>query len=113
MEKKEIDELAAMGQALVEIDRQFSDLDGITMRQLSELGAKFSLTVVQVMAVITLAKWNRLYRKFSEMGNSPPKESQQSPVVTVSPFLHPRSTDDEIVDLAEKREDSHPRIEFL
>ncbi|MDD1677019.1 MAG: hypothetical protein LUQ40_04690 [Methanomicrobiales archaeon] len=113
MEKKEIDELAAMGQALVEIDRQFSDLDGITMRQLSELGSKFSLTVVQVMAVITLAKWNRLYRKFSEIGNSFPKESQQPPVVTVSPFHSSRSSDDEIVDLAEKREDSYPRIEFL
>jgi hypothetical protein len=117
MEKKEIDELAAMGQALVEVDRQFADLDGITMRQLAQLGAKFNLTVVQVMAVITLARWNRLYREFSEIGNGsgrvPVREPEEQPSVMVSPFLRPRETDDEIVDLAEKREDSRPRIEFL
>jgi hypothetical protein len=117
MEKKEIDELAAMGQALVEVDRQFADLDGITMRQLGELGARFNLSVVQVMAVITLARWNRLYRKFSEIGNGSVRELMREPVeqpsVMVSPLLRSRNTDDEIVDLAEKREDSRPRIEFL
>jgi hypothetical protein len=112
MEKKEMDELAAMGQALVEIERQFSDLDGITMRQLSELANKYALTVIQVMAIISLAKWNRLYRKFNEIGNNPPREISPHAAI-LPPVLQPRDRDDEIIDLSEKREGPRPRIEFL
>ena len=70
MDRKEIEELEVLGRALNDIDRRFPDLEGITLKQLSELTEMHHLTTTEIMALLSLVRWGRMYKRLSELGGS-------------------------------------------
>jgi len=120
MDQKEIQELAALGQAVAEIDRLYADPDAITMKQLGELEAKYRLSTVQVMAAIALVRWGRMYTQLVKTPGpaAGPAEARTSVTERRRPAqdLEPSalfSDSDEIVDYAEIERKEQSRIEFL
>jgi hypothetical protein len=107
MEKREIEELASMAQALQEIDRQHTDLDGITMKQLGDLCQRHSLSMVQIMALISLVRWGRMFNTLKDMS----RQAQESPPLRDLDVEKPK--DEGIVDFFEQERREKHRIEFL
>lgn len=120
MDTEEIEELAALGQAVAEIDRLYADPDAMTMKQLGELETKYRLSTVKVMAAIALVRWGRMY---VQLLNMPCRAAEHAPGHAAAiERRHPVrdleppalfSEGDEIVDFAEVERKEQSRIEFL
>ena len=79
MERKEIEELVGLAHVLNEIDSTYSDPESITLKQLSELSQAHHLAIPDLMALVTLIRWGRIYRCLKELGEKRDEEIGSGP----------------------------------
>ncbi len=68
MDQKEIDEFRGLAQLLNEIERRYPDPESITLRQIAELSQAHHLTVPDILAIVTLIRWGRMYTRLKQLG---------------------------------------------
>ncbi|MDI6719998.1 MAG: hypothetical protein QMD46_10350 [Methanomicrobiales archaeon] len=113
MERKEIDEFRTLAQVLNEIERRYPDPESITLRQISELSQAHHLGVPDILALVILIRWGRIYTSLKQIGE------ERNEAVGYASGLPCMASDGSVRESAEYRpppadeSSGGPSIEFL